>query len=174
MACVLQCLDGLEPDRVRRHQPQHHRPVLLDPGVARDGDGMRAEDRLAPAGRKPQADIRHGRQFGERPVSAGMVAETSRLLRLSGDRLVRTLRPGDTCLLKEPSEDRQSLGLVLLQLHQSRSRLDVVGRLPEGNALTGKGRPRQTRLLAIDGERVGRAFLGEAGMRPGDLVADEA
>jgi hypothetical protein len=47
---VLQRLDRLQPDRVRRHEPEDKRMILLDPGVARDADRMRAEDGLAAAG----------------------------------------------------------------------------------------------------------------------------
>jgi hypothetical protein len=118
VAGVLQRLGRLKPDRVRRHQPQDHRIVLLHPGVARDADGVGAEDRLAAPGGQAQADIGNGRQLGERRVGAAVPAEPLGLVRLPGDRLVRALRARHARLLEKSAENGESIGLVLLQFHQ--------------------------------------------------------
>ena len=117
VAGVRQRLGSLKPDRIRRHQPQDHRIVLLHPGVARNANGVGPEDRLAAPGGQAQADIGNGRQLGERCVGAAVSAEPLGLVRLPGDRLVRALRARHARLFEEAAENGESIGLVLLQFH---------------------------------------------------------
>ena len=113
----LQRLHGLAPDGVGRDQPQHHRPVFLDPGVARDGHRMGGEDRLAPARGQTEADVGRVRQRLERRVGSGVAAEPRGLLRLPDDRLVGVFRPGNARVLQEATQDRQRIRLILLEFH---------------------------------------------------------
>ena len=64
MAGVLERLDGLPADGVGRREPQHQGMVLLNPGVAGDGDGVGAEERLTASGGKAQADVGDFRKSG--------------------------------------------------------------------------------------------------------------
>ena len=61
---------GLAADGVGRHQEQRQREFPVQIGCCRDRHGMGGQQRLAAAGRQPQADTGHGRQAGERPIGA--------------------------------------------------------------------------------------------------------
>ena len=80
VAWVLQRLRGLEPDGVRRNQPEHHRPVLLDPGVAGDSNGVGGKNCLATACGQAQADIGGVRQSVEGTVGSTVTPNPSSLL----------------------------------------------------------------------------------------------
>ena len=129
MTRVLQRLDRLPADGVARHQPQRQRIVLLDPGVAGNGHGMRGEDGLAAAGGQAQADVGHVRHLVQRRVGTGVPAQPPGLFWLAGDGLISVLGTGDACLLKETAQHRKGVDLVLFQFHESGPRLDGVGRL---------------------------------------------
>ncbi len=101
MARVAQRFDGLQPDRVRRHQPQHQRIILLHPGITGHADGVRGEDGLAAAGRQPQADIGRGGQPIERAIVGAVAAQPFGLLRLRRNGVIGVLRPRETRLFQK-------------------------------------------------------------------------
>ena len=120
MPGLLERLRGLPADGSRRREPQHQRPVLFDPRVARHADRVRAQDRLTPAGRQPQADVGHVRQVGQRRGIVPAVApQPLRAFGRAGDGLVGVLRPGDARFLEEAAQHVQRFALVLFEFHDS-------------------------------------------------------
>ena len=93
--------------------------VLLDPGVAGDGDGVGAEECFAASGGQAQADVGDIRQPDQGRIATRVTAEARRLLGRLRDRLVGVPRSGDARYLEEAAQYSEGIGLILLQLHES-------------------------------------------------------
>ena len=91
--------------------------ILLDPGVAGDGDGMGAEERLAAAGGKAQADVGDVGETSQGRIGPRIAAEAGRLFGRLRDRFLGVSRSGDAGLLEEAAQDGEGVGLVLFELH---------------------------------------------------------
>ena len=59
MARGLQRLNRLLANGIRRHQPEHHRIILLNPRIASNRHGMSSQNRLPPTRGQAQTNIRH-------------------------------------------------------------------------------------------------------------------
>ena len=155
MTGMLQRLGSLLANLVGRHQPHDQWVVLLHPGIACNRYGMGGEQGFSAAGRQAQADVRDIRQFGQRCIRPGITPDPHGLLRFVGNRLVGSLRPGETGLLKEAAQRIERVGLVLFELHDSGPGFHVVGHLLENDAFPVERCRRQTRLLTVDRQWAG-------------------
>ena len=118
VAGVLERLRRLAADDVGGREPEDQRIFLLDPRLARHGDGVRGEEGLAAAGGQAEADVRRVRQSLERPVGAGEPAEPRRAFGRAHRRRVGRRRAGDARLLEESAQAFQRFGLVGFELHR--------------------------------------------------------